>query len=170
MRSNAEYEAHVSHFLTENKATMLIYQFELLKDGHGGRTLYSPDFVAVNGPNRKVYAVEVSVCGSTKQLEKRLRNSGSHIAALKAHLLSTRLTDGSYADIEQLVFVKATRVSSLRKALPDIHVWPVEVTLCHWLWSRKVREPTFDVGRSCPEECINEQESRLLQWNWGALE
>lgn len=170
MRSNTEYEAHVAHFLTENKATTLIHQFELLKNEHRGRTLYSPDFVAVNGPHRKVYAVEVSVCGSTKGLENRLRNSGPHISDLKAHLLSTRLTDGSYADIEQLVFVKAAQVSSLRKALPDIHVWPVEVTLCHWLWSRKVRETAFDVGRSSPEECINEQESRLLQWNWGALE
>lgn len=170
MRSNAEYEEHVAHFLTENKATTLVHQFELLEHGHRGRTLYSPDFVAVNGPYRKVYVVEVSVCGSTKNLEKRLRNAGSDIAALKAHLLSTRLIDASYADIEQLVFVKAAEVGNMRKAFPGVHVWPVEVTLCHWLWSDLVRKPDFDIGRSSPNECINEQNSRLLQWNWGVLE
>ena len=147
MASNFEYELRVQHFLVENGVTFIAPQFELLfsKELDSGGS--KPDFVAIRPGKKECFIVEVSVSGNPGGLADKINiRERQWYRALRDRLTRTGVIDDSWS-MEVLAFVRADQIDWFVKRLnggKDIHVWPIEYVLQHWLWPSEVRSPEFD--------------------------
>lgn len=167
MRSNHEYEERVMHFLTENKRTTIIPQIEL-NDGNNNKTSYSPDFVAVRHDKKAAYVVEVSVAGSPGRLAGKMTTT--NLEDIRKFLQAAEILSGDWS-LQFVAFVKSDSISRLEKHLKKasselaVHIWPIEVTLAHWLWTKDVRNGAFDLAR--PDMLkYYVTDSSCIKWNF----
>jgi hypothetical protein len=146
--NNFEYELRVQHFLVENGVTFVSPQFELpySKELDSGGS--NPDFVAIRPATKEVYVVEVSVSGSLKNLAEKIKNREKQwLNALRNQLVANKVITSDWKEIEVLVFVRADKIEWFKTKVglaTNVHIWPVEYTLQHWLWPAEVRQPGFD--------------------------
>lgn len=147
MTSNFEYELRVQHFLVENGVTFIAPQFELAysKELESGGS--KPDFVAIRPGQKECFIVEVSVSGNLGGLlDKVNAREKQWYRALRERLTRAGVIENSWS-MAVLVFIREDQIEWFIKHLDggeDVHVWPIEYVLQHWLWPSEVRNPEFN--------------------------
>lgn len=149
--SNFEYELRVQHFLVENGVTFIAPQFGLAysKELESGGS--NPDFVAIRPGKKECFVVEVSVSGGPGSLAEKIKiREKQWYRVLRDRLTRAGVINDSWS-MEVLAFVRADQLEWFVNRVGsgnDVHVWPIEYVLQHWLWPSEVRGPEFDFRKT----------------------
>lgn len=158
MTTTIEYELRVQHFLVTNGVTFVAPQFELAFQSSLDSGGSNPDFVAIRPKQKECFVVEVTVSGSPVGLMRKINSCDKQwLRALRARLISTRVIDDSWT-MGVLIFMRRDKIQWFKSKLdpnPNVHIWPIDYVLQHWLWPSEVRQPEFDFR--CTEIAFEQQ-------------